>query len=665
MVPYRSALAAAAALCLLGSLTATPALAQAYVDDDSPGDPGPNDPAISDPQEDGSRAHPFDSIREALDSLPNPCHLIIEPGIYHEDLSMPDLGCVMTGSGRAVTRIRSVSGLLVDGAVGSGDPSLPANVLISDLTLEGGEIAVLAGPGQTGVTLLDAALLGADLRVHACCAVAQERVRVELSSVELAGSSIIIEAQGTPIDLSLDSAVMAGGAVRLQASGVHTESDLTGLMAPDTTIEMQRSAGGNQTVLLRDSTVAALDTRSVDYSASATVENVRFTGAGILTDHGEGHLDVTVVNGTFEQGGVSIRSRPDIDTASGTVVTIHGSVFQHDGVSLTETITSINDVHVTLNIDSSLFRRQGVSITVDHGMLEGDVVGRLDLSLTNNIFQSSPGGVGLSYHLADPGPGTAHADLRAAIVNNTFHGNTTGLAIATTPHLTGRDILATVIRNNVIAAGVTGVEILGTDDHVFTIDGNDVFGHTGGDYAGDVPDPTGLDGNISEDPRFVSASMGDYRLMVSSPCVDNGVPGPDVPATDHAGSARPQDGDGDGVAVVDIGAFEFIRIDADGDGWYAGEDCDDARPAINPGTFDIPGDTVDEDCDGAAICSPAEGWRTHGAFVLCVTRVATGLFEAGLISARQRENLIEEAAQSSVGGKKNDARRNRPGQMEP
>ena len=41
-----------------------------HVDDDAPGDPGPGSPLVSDPLEDGSAAHPFDSIQEAVDSVP-------------------------------------------------------------------------------------------------------------------------------------------------------------------------------------------------------------------------------------------------------------------------------------------------------------------------------------------------------------------------------------------------------------------------------------------------------------------------------------------------------------------------------------------------------------------------------------------------------------------
>jgi len=39
------------------------------VDDDAPGDPLPTNPEVSDPEEDGTAAHPYDAIQEAVDSI--------------------------------------------------------------------------------------------------------------------------------------------------------------------------------------------------------------------------------------------------------------------------------------------------------------------------------------------------------------------------------------------------------------------------------------------------------------------------------------------------------------------------------------------------------------------------------------------------------------------
>lgn len=41
-----------------------------------------------------------------------------------------------------------------------------------------------------------------------------------------------------------------------------------------------------------------------------------------------------------------------------------------------------------------------------------------------------------------------------------------------------------------------------------------------------------------------------------------------------------------------------VPVDADGDGFVAGFDCNDADPAINPGAVDVPGDGIDQNCDG-------------------------------------------------------------------
>jgi len=99
-------------------------------------------------------------------------------------------------------------------------------------------------------------------------------------------------------------------------------------------------------------------------------------------------------------------------------------------------------------------------------------------------------------------------------------------------------------------------------------------------------------GNIDADPRFVRPGRrddagtpedasddayvpGDYRLLPGSPCIDAGTNDvdnhdtPDVetlPATDLAGVKRVIDGDFNGTATVDIGAYEFLPGDADGDG---------------------------------------------------------------------------------------------------
>ena len=57
-----------------------------YVDDDASADLGPGDSSVSDPQEDGSREHPFDMIQEAIDAAQDGDIVLVQEGTYYETL---------------------------------------------------------------------------------------------------------------------------------------------------------------------------------------------------------------------------------------------------------------------------------------------------------------------------------------------------------------------------------------------------------------------------------------------------------------------------------------------------------------------------------------------------------------------------------------------------
>jgi parallel beta-helix repeat protein len=120
------------------------------------------------------------------------------------------------------------------------------------------------------------------------------------------------------------------------------------------------------------------------------------------------------------------------------------------------------------------------------------------------------------------------------VINNTVCDNTWG----------GISIISEsnpYVKNNIFCNNVSYGVHVGSAWAVVLY--NDVFGQDE-DYAGLIPDLTGINGNISTDPLFVNSAVGDYHLTEESPCIDAG----DPPGTD-------------------MGAFEyFIRGDANGDG---------------------------------------------------------------------------------------------------
>ncbi|VGO14436.1 hypothetical protein PDESU_02997 [Pontiella desulfatans] len=67
----------------------------------------------------------------------------------------------------------------------------------------------------------------------------------------------------------------------------------------------------------------------------------------------------------------------------------------------------------------------------------------------------------------------------------------------------------------------------------------------------------GVNGNINSDPKFIDPLSGNYRLLMTSPCLDSGTNAFVYSLSDLDGSTRIRDGNLDGTPIVDMGAYEL------------------------------------------------------------------------------------------------------------
>jgi Right handed beta helix region/HYR domain len=229
-----------------------------------------------------------------------------------------------------------------------------------------------------------------------------------------------------------------------------------------------------------------------------------------------------------------------------------------------------------------------------------------DALITNNIITSNRasrgGGIGWLVPSGNTGP---------RVVNNTLALNTAPQGSAV--FADGFDAAARLVNNVIFSVGdawpLECSALYAPAPPI--IRHNDVFNVGGpGVYGGACADHTGVNGNISIDPLFVSVTGDDFHLQAASPAIDAGE-STGVPTIDIDGEPRPVDGDGDGVAVPDMGADEAAAV-IPGD--------------TMPPTISVPGTVyadatmpsgalvnysvlVDDDTDPAPVlvCTPASG----------------------------------------------------------
>lgn len=185
------------------------------------------------------------------------------------------------------------------------------------------------------------------------------------------------------------------------------------------------------------------------------------------------------------------------------------------------------------------------------------------ITMTNNIVTQNQavgsyiGGGGVVTYSYSAGSGVV-TFTNNTVTDNTVTGSSAGLGGGADFYINGSG--GTVNCYNNIIWGNTAT--YGGDVYLNKTTGNVAYGYNndvaawaGADWDGGGPTDTT---NINADPLFADSAHGDYHLLHTSPCIDQGDNNaPGIPLTDFDGDNRIIDGNNDGTATVDMGADEY------------------------------------------------------------------------------------------------------------
>ena len=389
----------------------------------------------------------------------------------------------------------------------------------------------------------------------------------------LAASSVLLVPEAHPTIQAAIDAAAEGDTVRVGPGTYNERIDFRGK-----TIVVESTAGATETIIDPDGAVGSVVTMSLSAAQSPVLRGFTVRGGvsdlwagGIYISGGAPVVEHNVVSGNAGCLGGGITVQFSAATVRNNTISGNSMPLCIGGTGGGIRIAGAGTARVLGNVISgntsdsdgggiALFAAGQPTITgnvIRGNIAESGIGGGISLHngsdalITNNIITSNRasrgGGVGWLVPSGHAGP---------KVVNNTVALNTAPQGSAV--FADGFDAAARLINNVIFSVGdAWTIECSALYDATPpVIRHNNVFNIGGpGVYGGACADHTGLNGNISADPVFVSATGNDFHLQPSSPAIDAGE-STGAPAVDIDGEPRPADGDGDGVALVDMGADE-------------------------------------------------------------------------------------------------------------
>ena len=198
-----------------------------YVDDDAANDPGPGDPTLSDPAENGSVNHPFDSLQEAVTASFNTDTIIVRDGTYsgHGNRDIDFLGRKVTlrsehGPGKTVIDCGGSAGAPHRAFLFThGETTTSA---VQGFTIKNGYVSGAGAAGQGGaIYCKNASPIIASCIIHNCTATSGGAIYCDASSPSIISTTIStctatppngggIGCTGTPSSPALASSIVWG-----------------------------------------------------------------------------------------------------------------------------------------------------------------------------------------------------------------------------------------------------------------------------------------------------------------------------------------------------------------------------------------------------------------------------------------------------------------------